>query len=103
MFGEESIESLDGGFRERLRPASIDEKGNVTEVKITSASMTRLALPILACFLLVFLWALGVRLAKEWPRVKAGQGAGAFFPFSFTRTGRFSPASGWLCAVVVVQ
>jgi len=43
------------------------------EVKITSASMTRLALPILACFLLVFLWALGVRLAKEWPRVKAGQ------------------------------
>ena len=32
--------------------------------------MTRLAVPILACFLLVFLWALGVRVAKEWGRVK---------------------------------
>ena len=30
-------------------------------------------------------------------------GAGAFFPFSLTRTGRCSPASGWLCAGVVVR
>ena len=32
--------------------------------------MTRFATLVLACFLLVFLWALGVRVAKEWGRVK---------------------------------
>ncbi len=44
--------------------------GQGAEVKIVPDSMTRLALPILACFLLVCLWALGVRVAKEWGRVK---------------------------------
>lgn len=47
------------------------------EVKIVPDQMTRLALPLLGCFLLVFLWALGVRVAKEWPRLKA-RGAGRF-------------------------
>ena len=32
--------------------------------------MTNLALPLLGCFLLVLLWALGVRIAKEWPKLK---------------------------------
>jgi len=36
------------------------------EVKIVPNSMTRLGVPLLACFLLVLLWALGVRVAKEW-------------------------------------
>jgi hypothetical protein len=40
------------------------------QVKIVPASITKLALPVLGCFLLVFLWALGVRTAKEWPRLK---------------------------------
>ena len=44
--------------------------GQGAEVKVVPDSMTRLAVPILACFLLVFLWALGVRVAKEWGRVK---------------------------------
>jgi hypothetical protein len=38
-------------------------------------SMTRMGGPLLACFLLVLLWGLGVRVAKEWPRWKARQSA----------------------------
>ena len=32
--------------------------------------MTRMGGPVLACFLLVLLWGLGVRVAKEWPSGK---------------------------------
>jgi len=38
------------------------------QVKILPNSIMRLGVPLLACFLLVLTWALGVRLAKEWPR-----------------------------------
>jgi len=38
-----------------------------SQVKVLPDSMTRLGVPLLACFLLVLLWALGVRAAKEWP------------------------------------
>jgi hypothetical protein len=44
-------------------------------VKPVPNSMTRLGAPLLACFLLVLLWAMGVRVAKEWPRWKARQSA----------------------------
>lgn len=37
-------------------------------VRIVPNSMTRLSTPLIACFLLVLLWALGVRVAKEWPK-----------------------------------
>ncbi|HEV2495426.1 MAG TPA: carboxypeptidase-like regulatory domain-containing protein [Terriglobia bacterium] len=47
------------------------------EVKIVPEELTRLALPLLGCFLLVLLWALGVRIAKEWPRLKARAAAPA--------------------------
>jgi hypothetical protein len=40
------------------------------QVKILPNSITRLEVPLLACFLLLLLWALGIRLAKEWPRFK---------------------------------
>lgn len=40
------------------------------QVKIVSDPISGLAGPVLGCFLLVLLWALGVRLAKEWPRLK---------------------------------
>jgi hypothetical protein len=40
------------------------------QVKILPNSITQLDLLLLACFLLVLLWALGVRLAKEWPRFR---------------------------------
>ena len=32
-------------------------------------SMTKLAAPLLGCFFLLLLWALGVRVAKEWPKL----------------------------------
>jgi hypothetical protein len=38
------------------------------QVKILPNPITRLEVPLLACFLLALLWALGIRLAKEWPR-----------------------------------
>lgn len=43
------------------------------QIKTVPNSMARLGLPLLACFLLILLWALGVRLAKEWPRWKDRQ------------------------------
>ncbi len=45
------------------------------EVQIVPSSMTRLGTPVLLCFLLVLLWALGVRAAKEWPQWKERQRA----------------------------
>jgi 5-hydroxyisourate hydrolase-like protein (transthyretin family) len=45
------------------------------EVKTLPNSMTRMGGPLLACFLLVLLWGLGVRAAKEWPKWKAQQSA----------------------------
>ncbi len=45
------------------------------QVKILPNPLTRLDVPLLACFLLLLLWALGVRLAKEWPRFKEQQKA----------------------------
>jgi len=47
------------------------------QVKILPNSLTRLDVPLLACFLLLLLWALGVRLAKEWPRFKEQRRAGS--------------------------
>ena len=37
------------------------------------ASITSEGIPLLICFLLILLWALGIRAAKEWPRWKAKQ------------------------------
>ncbi len=45
------------------------------QVKVTPNATTRLALPLLACFLLLLLWALGVRMAKELPRFRDRQAA----------------------------
>ena len=46
-----------------------------TEVKSLPNSMTRLGGPLLACFLLMLLWGLGVRVAKEWPAWRVQQNA----------------------------
>jgi hypothetical protein len=40
------------------------------QVKVLPNPIMRLDAPLLACFLLVLMWALGVRLAKEWPRFR---------------------------------
>jgi hypothetical protein len=46
-------------------------------VKVVPNPLTRLDVPLLACFLLLLLWALGIRLAKEWPRFKEQRRAGS--------------------------
>jgi hypothetical protein len=42
-------------------------------VKVVPDAMTRLRWPLAGCFLLVLLWALGVRVAKEWPQRAAAR------------------------------
>ena len=44
-------------------------------MKTVPASIARLGIPLLICFLLVMLWALGVRVAKEWPHWQTRRGA----------------------------
>jgi len=45
-------------------------------VKEIPDSITRLAVPLMACFLLVLLWALGVRVAREWPTLTQQRAGG---------------------------
>ncbi len=42
-------------------------------VKVVPDSVSAVGVPLLLCFLLVLLWALGIRVAKEYPRWKAKQ------------------------------
>jgi hypothetical protein len=42
--------------------------GSEGDIQTTPNPLTRLGVPLLICVLLVLLWALGVRFAKEWPR-----------------------------------
>lgn len=48
-----------------------------TQVKTEPNSMTRYGIPLGGCFLLVLLWALGVRTAKEWETKKPMKGNSA--------------------------
>jgi hypothetical protein len=43
------------------------------QIKTVPGSVTKAGVPLLLCFLLVLFWALGIRMAKEWPRWKAAQ------------------------------
>jgi 5-hydroxyisourate hydrolase-like protein (transthyretin family) len=47
-----------------------------SEVKILPNPTTRLGVPLLLCFVLLLLWALGVRVAREWPKWKEQRGGG---------------------------
>ncbi|PYV16082.1 MAG: hypothetical protein DMG21_12830 [Acidobacteria bacterium] len=51
-------------------PASGQPETSEEQVKVTPNPTTRLGMPLLASLLLLLVWALGVRLAKEWPRFK---------------------------------
>jgi len=50
-------------------PVTEQAEGGQPEGQVSTVpnSMTKLGWPLLACFLLLLLWALGVRAAKEWP------------------------------------
>jgi hypothetical protein len=48
-----------------------DENATEPQVKVVPGSVTKIGVPLLLCFLLVLLWALGIRVSKEWPRWKA--------------------------------
>lgn len=44
--------------------------GSEGDIQTTPNPLTRLGVPLLACVLLVLLWALGMRFSKEWPQWK---------------------------------
>ena len=50
------------------------EGQNQDQVKTVPNSISQLTGPVLVAFLLLLLWALGVRVTKEWPRLKAQAG-----------------------------
>ena len=64
---------ISGEAVEAQAPAAPSEAEG--EVKTLPNSITRMGGLVLACFLLVLLWGLGVRVTKEWPRWKAQQTA----------------------------
>ena len=53
--------------------ANTDQQQEGTPVKIVPDSISSVGIPFVLCFLLVLLWALGIRASKEWPRWKARQ------------------------------
>jgi hypothetical protein len=61
-----------------LSPQAENEQaqGGEERVQVVPNSMTKLGVPLLICFLLVLLWALGIRSSKDWRRWKA-RGAAA--------------------------
>jgi hypothetical protein len=61
LSGEARAENAAGG--EGAQPGQ-------AQVQILPNPISRLGVPLLACFLLLLLWALGIRLAKEWPRFR---------------------------------
>ena len=65
--------ALSGEAAPESSPSDTDTSQD--QVKVTPDPMTRLGVPLLSCFLLLLVWALGVRVAKEWPDFKKSQAA----------------------------
>lgn len=61
------------GISGEAAPAEAEAAAPTGEVKTVPNSITRMGIPLLACILLILLWGLGVRVAKEWPQLKALQ------------------------------
>jgi len=70
LAGGTVLEATVSGEAAAEAPAPSESGQAGSEVKIQPNSITRLGVPLLACFLLVLFWALGVRATKEWPRRK---------------------------------
>jgi hypothetical protein len=70
-----SNQLLSGVLSGEAPAAQSSGAGNQDEtVKMLPNTMDKLALPLLGCLLLILLWALGVRLSKEWVGIKQNQG-----------------------------
>ncbi len=68
--------TLDARLSGEAAPSSGSEAGQSEgEVRVVPSPMTRLGTPAIFCFFLVLLWALGVRVAREWPQWKKRQQA----------------------------
>jgi len=56
------------------------ESASQDQVKVVPNSISQVGLPILAGFLLLLFWALGVRVMRDWPRLKAQAAGGNSAP-----------------------
>lgn len=65
--------SFEGGVPTGPESGSSEDQS----VKELPNSMTRLGIPLMGCFLLVLLWAMGVRVSKEWSRRSIGRAGSA--------------------------
>jgi hypothetical protein len=63
--------SLEARLRGQGAAATGQAEAGQSEGQVVTVpnSMTKLAGPLLGCFFLLLLWALGVRVAKEWPKL----------------------------------
>jgi hypothetical protein len=67
------LEARLSGAAEGGETAAAESNQEQPQVKILPNLATQLAVPLLACILLLLAWALSIRLAKEWPRYKEQQ------------------------------
>jgi len=58
--------AIEAGFSGAAASDTAPDSSGEQTVKEIPNPMTRLGLPLLGCFLLVLLWAMGVRISKEW-------------------------------------
>jgi hypothetical protein len=72
LSGEAGAAEATGGEPQQGSAPPAESDG---EVKNLPNSMTRMGGLMLACFLLVLLWGLGVRVTKEWPKWKVQRSA----------------------------
>jgi hypothetical protein len=61
--------SLSGEAVLSSQPAN--QQAGEGQVKVVPNSMNNLGIPLFACFLLVLLWALGIRASKDWAKAKS--------------------------------
>lgn len=66
---DKAIEANLSGDSATATAAPEDNQQN-EQVKEVPDSMTKLGVPLLSAFLLILFWALGIRMSKEWPRLK---------------------------------
>jgi hypothetical protein len=64
--------TLEARLSGQAAPVAEQAQGGQREGEVTTVpnAMTKLGWPLLSCFLLLLLWALGVRVAKEWPKLR---------------------------------
>ncbi len=65
--------AIEASFQGAAPGGTSSQNNGDQDVKELPNAMTRLGVPLLGCFLLVLLWAMGVRVSKEWSKRDLGR------------------------------